>query len=155
MRAPAHTRTRAHPLAHSLSGPDFILYARAQAPQRSDHLHWTARFVYIVCDRRPRSIRRRIAPSLNPKPQGTREFMRPLTATFTCPEFSFAAWVEVLSDSSNVDRIPLLRKPMRTDTSLTCWGWFHAPEFRFGAHGEDCYIVYTTLDNIIQHHIAI
>jgi hypothetical protein len=23
---------------------------------------------------------------------------------------------------------------MRTDKSLTCWGWFHAPAFRFGAH---------------------
>ena len=64
-----------------------------------------------------------------------------LIATFACPEFSFTAWVEVVSDPSNVDRIPILRKPMRTDKSLTCWGWFHAPEFRFGAHGEDCYVV--------------
>ena len=31
-------------------------------------------------------------------------------------------------------RIPIIRKPMRTDKSLTCWGWFQAPEFRFGAH---------------------
>jgi len=44
--------------------------------------------------------------------------------------------VEVLPgvDPSSVLRIPILRKPLQTDTSLTCWGWFQAPEFRFGAH---------------------
>ena len=36
-------------------------------------------------------------------------------------------------DPSSVVHIPILRKPMQTDTSLTCWGLFHAPEFRFGA----------------------
>jgi len=51
-------------------------------------------------------------------------------------EFTLVAWVEVLPgiDLSSVNRIPILRKPMQTDTSLTCWGWFHSPEFRFGAH---------------------
>ena len=51
-------------------------------------------------------------------------------------EFTLVAWVEVLPgiDPSSVNRIPILRKPMQTDTALTCWGWFHAPEFRFGAH---------------------
>jgi len=37
-------------------------------------------------------------------------------------------------DLSSVNRIPILRKSMQTDTSLTCWGWFYSPEFRFGAH---------------------
>ena len=46
------------------------------------------------------------------------------------------AWVEVLpgADLSGLNRIPILRMPMQTDTSLTCWGWFHSQEFRFGAH---------------------
>jgi len=54
-----------------------------------------------------------------------------------CPEFTLTAWVEVLPsvDPATVDRISILRKPMQTDTSLTCWGWFHAGEFRYGAHG--------------------
>ena len=53
--------------------------------------------------------------------------------TIPSAEFTFAAWVDMLGDPSEM-RIPILRKPMRTDQSLTCWGWFHAPEFRYGAH---------------------
>jgi len=51
-------------------------------------------------------------------------------------EFTLTAWVEMLPavNLSIVSRIPILRKPMQTDSSLTCCGWFHAPEFRFGAH---------------------
>jgi len=51
-------------------------------------------------------------------------------------EFALTVWVDVLPgvDPSSVIRILILRKPIQTDTSLTCWGWFHAPEFRFGAH---------------------
>jgi hypothetical protein len=58
-------------------------------------------------------------------------------AQLPCAEFTLTAWVDVLPtvDFAVVKRIPLLRKPMQTDPSLTCWGWFHAPEFRFGAHG--------------------
>jgi len=62
-----------------------------------------------------------------------RDYMLPVSHT----AFSIAAWVEVLPsvDPAMMKRIPILRKPMQTDTSLTCWGWFHSAEFRFGAHG--------------------
>jgi hypothetical protein len=38
-------------------------------------------------------------------------------------EFTLAAWVEVLPNADLSKSIPLLRKPMQTDPSLTCWGW--------------------------------
>ena len=61
-----------------------------------------------------------------------RDYMLPVSHT----AFSIAALVEVLSSvDPAMKRIPILRKPMQTDTSLTCWGWFHSAEFRFGAHG--------------------
>ena len=39
-------------------------------------------------------------------------------------EFTLAAWVEVLPNADLSESIPLLRKPLQTDPSLTCWGWY-------------------------------
>ena len=74
-----------------------------------------------------------------------------VTLSFHCAEFTLTAWVDVLPtvDFAVVKRIPLLRKPMQTDPSLTCWGWFHAPEFRFGAHGT------LFCDIFDDHHVSI
>jgi len=47
-------------------------------------------------------------------------------------EFTMTAWVRA-EDESLYAR-PLLRKPLRTNPDVSCWGWFYPSSFQFGAH---------------------
>lgn len=76
--------------------------------------------------------------------QGQRElFSGPLRLyTFqprvTSP-FTLSAWVEhplasLLNTQPSSDYFPILRQPMSSGRSLSCWGWFYPPQLRYGGH---------------------
>lgn len=47
-------------------------------------------------------------------------------------DFTLSAWVKLPHRMQG--RACLLRKPLATQRALSCWGWFHPAQFRFGAH---------------------
>eukprot|EP00960_Hanusia_phi_P053816 762467-Hanusia_phi.AAC.3 len=46
------------------------------------------------------------------------------------PEFTLTAWINPTSPVEGA----IIRKPMPSDTSLSCWGWYYPSLFKYGAH---------------------
>lgn len=54
----------------------------------------------------------------------------------TQSSFTIAAWVQktIARLPSGVTTQAIIRKPMKSNRDLSCWGWFYPATFRYGAH---------------------